>query len=46
MVRLMITDEEGFSTKSEIFDVEKGYVSLNLPPLSAVVLKKIKKTEN
>ena len=46
MVRLMMTDEEGFTMKSEIYDVEKGFVELTLPPLSAVVLKKILKTEN
>ena len=46
MVRLMMTDEEGFTMKSEIYDVEKGFVELTLPPLSAVVLKKIPKTEN
>lgn len=45
MVRLMVTDEEGFSTKAQIFNVEKGHVRLEMMPLSAVVLKKIIDTD-
>ena len=41
MVRLMLTDEEGFSTKAEVFNVEKGQIRLEMKPHSAVVLKKI-----
>lgn len=43
MVRVMHTDEEGFTIKAKVFDVEKGSLTLVMPAFSAVVLKKIVK---